>query len=289
MKYEGAVYRPPSEARSLIIQATIGCSHNKCTFCSMYKDKEFRVRDIDEIIKDLELARATYKSVKRIFLADGDSLILKTKDLALILQKINQLFPECERVSIYGAPKNILNKSIDELKELNDLGLKIIYLGIESGSDKILKKVKKGVTADQMITAGQKVITSGIKLSTMIISGLGGQEDWQEHALKSAKVVNEINPDYLALLTLLIQKNTPLQKDIEDNKFNLLTPKEVLLETKLLIKNLKISNCIFRSNHASNYLRLAGTLSRDKDSILEKVDKALENNYDYKDESLRRL
>ncbi|MEA4828012.1 MAG: radical SAM protein, partial [Clostridium sp.] len=157
MRYEGAVYRPPSEAYSLIIQVTLGCSHNKCTFCNMYKDKKFKIRKLNDIFEDLEMAREYYKTVKRVFLADGDALILKTEDLEAILIKIKELFPECNRIGIYGTPKDILRKSEEDLIKLRDLGLDIIYLGIESGSDVILKDVKKGVTASEMIEAGKKV------------------------------------------------------------------------------------------------------------------------------------
>lgn len=191
MRYEGAVYRPPSEAYSLIIQATIGCSHNKCTFCSMYKDKQFRIRKLDEIIEDLYMARKAYGKIKRVFLADGNALVLKTEDLKKILFKINELFPECERIGIYSAPKDILGKTDSELKELKEHGLGIAYLGIESGSDRILKEIKKGVSSKEIIEAGQKIMRSGIKLSVTLISGLGGKENWIEHAEKSANVINK--------------------------------------------------------------------------------------------------
>lgn len=289
MHYEGALYRPPSEARSIIIQATIGCAHNKCTFCSMYKDKKFRIRNLEDILADLHLARKQYKRVKRIFLADGNALIIKKEILKYILKEIKQLFPECERVGVYGAPKDILRKNVGDLKELNQLGLKIIYLGLESGSDKILNRIKKDVTPDEMVKAGNKVMDAGIKLSVTVISGLGGKKYWKEHALESAKVLNKINPDYLGLLTLLIQDNTDLNKEIKDNKFELLSPKEVLLETKTFIENLELTNCIFRSNHPSNYVSLVGNLSDDKNLLLEEINIALKENFDYKDELYRRL
>ncbi|QXM06332.1 radical SAM protein [Crassaminicella indica] len=289
MRYEGSVYRPPSEAYSLIIQATIGCSHNKCTFCSMYKDKNFRMRKMEEIIEDLEMARDYYKYVKRIFLADGNALSLKTEYLKMILLKIKELFPECERVGIYSAPKDILRKTIDELKALKELGLGIAYLGVESGSDKILKHINKGVTSEEMIKAGQKMVQAGIPLSVTLISGLGGKEKWLEHAIESARVINAINPQYLGLLTLLVQSGTKMYDEVQKGEFKLLNPKEVILETKELINNLNVKDCIFRSNHASNYVALAGTLPRDKMNLLKQLDLMMENSYGMKDEMFRRL
>ncbi|MCT4605612.1 MAG: B12-binding domain-containing radical SAM protein [Marinisporobacter sp.] len=289
MRYEGSVYRPPSEAYSLIIQATIGCSHNKCTFCSMYKDKQFRMRNIKEIIEDLEMARDYYKQVKRIFLADGNTLALKTEYLKTILLKIKELFPECERVGIYSAPKDILRKSVEELKELKDLGLGIAYLGAESGSDEILDRIQKGVTSEEMIQAGKKMVESGIPLSVTLISGLGGKEQWTQHARESARVINEINPQYLGLLTLLIQPGTKMYEEVQNGEFDLLSPEEVILETKELIKNLDVKNCVFRSNHASNYVALAGTLPRDQMNLLKQLDLTMENTYGIKDEMFRRL
>jgi len=255
----------------------------------MYKDKQFKIRNIKEIIEDLTTARNSYETVKRIFLADGNALCLKTNDLKAILTKINELFPECERVGTYSSPKDILNKSVAELEELKELGLKIAYLGIESGSDKILQEVKKGVTAQELIEAGQKMVASGIKLSATLISGLGGKANWEEHAAKSAEVVNEINPDYLALLTLLIDEETEIYEQIQKGKLELLAPKEVVIETKQLIEDLEVSNCIFRSNHASNYLSLAGTLNQDKDKLLQKLNHAVNDSSQYKPESLRGL
>ncbi|QEK12477.1 B12-binding domain-containing radical SAM protein [Crassaminicella thermophila] len=289
MRYEGSVFRPPSEAYSLIIQATIGCSHNKCTFCSMYKDKKFRIRDIKEIEEDLEMARNYYSHVKRIFLADGNALVLKTENLEKILLKIKELFPECERVGIYSAPKDILRKSVEELKHLKKLGLGIAYLGVESGSDEILEHIQKGVTSEEIIQAGKRIVSSGINLSVTLISGLGGKEKWLKHAKESARIINEINPHYLGLLTLLIQPGTKIYDEVKNGEFKLLTPKEVVLETKELIENLNVENCIFRSNHASNYVALAGTLPNDKKHLLKQLSSMLEYPYGMKDEMLRRL
>ncbi|MGJ0847602.1 radical SAM protein [Tissierella praeacuta] len=284
MRYEGSLYRPPSEAYSLIVQATIGCTHNKCTFCSMYKDKKFRIRNTDEIIEDFKIAREKYKYVKRIFIADGDALAIKTKELVKIFSFVKEFFPECERVGIYGSPRAILSKTNEELDKLKSLGLGIIYLGVESGSDKILKDIKKGVTREEMVRAGKMVVKSGMELSITLISGIGGQKDSYEHAVESAKIINEINPNYVGLLTLLVEENTPLYEDVKNGQFTLLTSKEVLLETKKMVENINVENCIFRSNHASNYVALKGTLPKDKDIILSQIEEGLKiANLDEKD------
>ncbi len=275
MKYEGALYRPPSEAYSLIVQATIGCSHNKCTFCSMYKDKKFRIRSTEEIMEDLIIGRKYYKNVKRVFLADGDALVIKTKELIKILQGIEVLFPECERVGIYGSPRSILNKSQEELLELKALGLGIVYLGLESGSDKILKDIKKGVNSAQMIEAGRKIVGANIELSVTLISGIGGKVNSELHAVESAKILNKMKPHYIGLLTLLLEEDTQLYKEVLEGRFQLLTPREVLKETRILVEGLEINNCIFRSNHASNYVSLRGTLMKDKKLILDQIDEGL--------------
>ncbi|AND83993.1 radical SAM protein [Clostridium tyrobutyricum] len=289
MNYEGIVYRPPSEAYSLIIQITIGCSHNKCTFCSMYKSKNFRIRNLEEIYADLYEAREIYGHVDRIFLADGDALILPVEKLKSILLKIKEVFPECKRVGSYAAPADILRKSYDNLVELKRLGLGILYMGIESGSDNILKQIQKGVTSREIIEAGKKVKSSGINLSVTFISGIGGKEKLKENARESAHVINEINPDYIGLLTLMVEPGTKMYNDIECGNFNVPNPEEIMLETRELIKNINVTNSIFRSNHASNYIALGGTLSKDRDKIIKLIDDALSGKYGYKPENLRRL
>ncbi len=289
MRYEGALYRPPSEAYSLIVQATIGCTHNKCTFCTMYKNDKFRMRTTEEIIEDLKIGRERNKRVNRIFIADGDALVIKNSKLEEILIFIKENFPECKRIGIYGSPKAILSKTDEELKRLKELGIGIVYLGVESGSEKILKAINKGVTIDEMIEAGKKVAKSGIKLSITLISGMGGKKNSHEHAIESAKIINEINPDYIGLLTLMIQEGAPIYDDIRSGKFQLLTPKEVLLETKTMVENINIDNCIFRSNHASNYISLRGTLAGDKELILSQIDEGLKMSGLEEKELYRRL
>lgn len=289
VRYEGVVYRPPSEAKSLIVQVTIGCSHNGCSFCGMYKEKKFRIRDLKDIMEDLECAKLTYGVVKKVFLADGDALVLETSKLKSILLKIRELFPECVRVGIYATPKDILRKSLDELRELKELGIGIVYLGVESGSNEILKSINKGVTADEMLMAGRKVKESGIKLSTTLISGIGGGEKTNEHAIESAKLISAIDPDYVGFLTLMIEKGTLLYEDVQMSIFHILTPEQIMYEIREFIENVEVANCIFRSNHASNYIALSGTLPQDKNLLLRDIDFALKGEHIYKKEDHRRL
>ena len=241
----------------------------------MYKADSFRIRSSEDIIADFKMERKRYGYVKRVFLADGDALIIPTSDLVKILEAIKEIFPECERVGIYGSPRSVLLKSKDELLKLKSLGLGIIYFGLESGSDKVLKNINKGVNSKDMVEAGRQVMDSGIELSVTLISGIGGKADSEVHALESAKVLNQIKPNYLGLLTLLLEDGTELKQDVQDGKFKLLTSHEVLLETKLLIENLELENCVFRSNHASNYLSLKGKLSEDKAVLIQQIEDAL--------------
>lgn len=288
MIYEGAVYRPPSEAMSFILQATIGCSHNDCTFCSMYKDKQFRIREIPEILEDIYKGRSLYPRIKKIFIADGDALIIKTPDLLKIVKELEIVFPEAESIGIYASPKSVHKKTIKELKELKNAGIRIAYLGLESGSDKILQLVNKGDDAQGIVEAGLKLRQAGILLSVTVISGLGGKELWQEHALETAKAINKMNPHYLGLLTLMLEPGTPLYESYSKGEFKILNPVEIAEETLLLLENLDSPGCIFRSNHASNYVSLRGTLNKDKEAMILELKEALEDS-DFKEEWLRRL
>ncbi|MBR2512036.1 MAG: B12-binding domain-containing radical SAM protein [Firmicutes bacterium] len=290
MRYEGSIYRPPSEAYSYILQVTIGCAHNRCTFCSMFKDKKFRVRDVKEVFEDLDMARARFRSVGRIFLADGDALCLATDKLLAILTRINELFPECERVTVYGSPKDVLRKTPEELKLLRDNGIEIIYIGAESGSDKVLKDICKGSTRDEIITAVRKIEDAGIKASVTFISGLAGRDGWEEHAVETGTMISEMDPSYVGLLTLMTEPAAPLTRDIAEGKFKLLTAEEVVAETLLLVKNIDVKGpCVFRSNHASNYVSLRGDLPRDKEAMLAKLRMAMEDHGMLKDERFRML
>ncbi len=290
MRYEGTVYRPPSEAGSLIIQLTIGCARNTCTFCAMYKDKNFRVRDLQEVVEDLEMARDYYKRVpvRRIFLADGDALIVKTADLLYILGKCKEYFPEVERISVYGAPKDIIGKTPEELKQLKAAGLDMVYMGLESGDDEVLKEVKKGVTSEEMIEAGQKVRGANMILSMTLISGLGGRKRLAEHALNSARVITAIKPEYVGFLTLMVEPGTPMYEQMRRGELELLNPQEVLEETRLFIEQVDSEGTMFRSNHASNYIPLGGVLNRDKEKILAQIEVAKKKS-NFRPESYRGL
>lgn len=289
MRYQGNIYRPPSEARSLIIQATIGCSHNKCTFCGMFKDKHFQMRHTQEIIEDIHSSREYYPRIKRIFLADGDALIIKTRELMKILHYIKTIIPECERVGIYASPKSVSIKSVEELVQLRQAGLKIAYMGLESGNDEVLENVCKGNSAEEIIEAGRKLKRSGMLLSVTLISGLGGKKLFREHAVDSAKAINKMNPDYLGLLTLMVEPNTKLYGEVASGQFELLTPKEVAIETLLLLQHLNCEGCVFRSNHASNYLPLRGILNQDKEDMIYELKEAIAGKIDFKSEYLRGL
>lgn len=276
MRYEGTVYRPPSEAGSLIIQLTIGCARNTCTFCNMYKDKSFRIRPLEDVVEDLDMARQYYSriAVRRIFLADGDALIVKTKDLLYILEKCHAYFPEVERISVYGAPKDILQKTPEELRQLKEAGLDMVYMGLESGDNAVLQDVKKGVTAEEMIEAGQKVRAAGMILSMTVISGLGGKKRWQSHAKESARVISAIKPEYVGFLTLMVEPGTELYDQYNRGEFELLDPQEVLDETELFIREVDAEGTMFRANHASNYIALGGTLNAERDKILAQIEQS---------------
>lgn len=279
MRYEGVVYRPPSEARSLILQLTIGCARNECTFCKMFKDKKFRIRDLDEVVEDMILAKRYYMfDIERVFLADGDALICKTKDLIYIMDKIHEILPTVQRITIYGAPKDVLVKTPEELKQLKEAGLDMVYMGAESGSDKVLSAVKKQATQAEIIEAGLKLKAAGIKVSITLISGLGGVENLEEHAVESAKLISAIKPEYASLLTLLIEPGTQLHHEWKSGKFHPLEgPDAIFKEMTLFLQNIDSEGTIFRANHASNYIPLGGTFNQDIPMLLAQIEHAVEN------------
>lgn len=290
MRYEGDIYRPPSEAYSLLIQVTIGCSHNKCTFCSMFKDKMFRVRDVSEVMEDLETARKTYRKVERVFLCDGDALCLSNDKLLVILDRIRELFPECRRVSVYGSAKDVLRKTPEELAVLREHGMGMIYLGAESGSQKVLDMICKGVSREEMIEAVRKVEDAGIPTSVTFISGLAGKENWEEHAIETGKMITEMNASYVSLLTLMLDSRAPIVGQINRGELTLLSAEEVVAEAYLLLKHANpTKTCVFRSNHASNYVSLRGNLPADKPRLMEQLERAMADTGLLKDERFRML
>lgn len=275
MRYLGKVYRPPSEAYSLIVQVTYGCSHNRCAFCDMYDDKNFGMRPMEEIFEDFRMARQAYRSVRRVFLADGDALMRRTEDLAAILDLIYGLFPECERVTSYASPGSLQVKSEEDLRLLRSKGLTMLYMGLESGCDAVLEKMSKGHTAAAIIAAGQKARRCGFALSVTAISGLGSKELLREHAIETAKALSAINPEYIGLLTLMVEEGTPLEKWVREGSFQVLGAGDVLRETELFLQTIDSPGSVFRMNHASNYLTLKGTLNEDREALLARVREGL--------------
>ena len=277
MRYEGSLYRPPSEAYSYILQVTIGCSHNRCTFCNMYLEKKFRIRPLEEVLEDLKMARKAYRYVRRIFLADGDALIVPTETLLSILSHIARYFPECERVTSYASAKDLLRKTPEELKMLREAGLEMIYLGLESGSEEVLKAIDKGVTVEETVEGCLKAKAAGIQLSITQITGLAGQDGMEAHAISSAKALSRINPEYIGLMTLTLRRGTKMTADWEAGRFRRLTPKQIVEEMRILIEHLDSEGSVLRSNHISNYVQLRGTMNRDKEAMLAGLDRALKS------------
>ena len=275
MHYVGNVIRPPSEANSIILQVTTGCSHNKCTFCGAYKDQPFSIKDRTTVKEDLEFARNHCKNQKRLFLADGDVLIISQKRLVALLNEIRNMLPWVNKVSLYGSAKAIRNKTVAELQELKVLGLDRIYMGLESGCDEILQQVIKGETAESMIEAGQKVRHVGLFLSVTALLGLGGKKLSKKHACETAATLNSMKPNQVAILTLMILENTPLAEDMRNGSFELLSPLDILKELHHLLENLVDIRCQFHANHASSYLPLSGRLPRDHKLLLEQISQAI--------------
>lgn len=272
MRYEGTVYRPPSEAKSLIIQVTIGCAHNTCTFCPMYSDKTFRVRPFNEVIEDLKEARCYYNYIPRIFFADGDAMCLQTQKLLDLLGAVRAIIPECERVSVYGRAGDILSKTEQELKQLKEAGLGIVYVGAESGSAEVLRRVHKGETPQTLVQAVHRAENVGIPISVTFISGLGGRELMNEHAVKTGEMISAMGASYVGLLTLMIAPGTPLANELASGKFEPLEANEVAKETEIILENTHcVKPSILRSNHVSNALILRGTLPQDKERLLAQV------------------
>ena len=289
MRYVGNIFRPPSEADSLLLQATIGCSHNRCTFCAMYRDKQFRVRRLEDVLEDIVAARKYHgPDIRRVFLCDGNALILPTPHLLRILTTLEQTFPDLQRVGVYANARDLVSKPIEELKELAGHKLSLFYLGLESGSDAILKQIDKGATADEMVAGVRHGMAAGMKSSVIFLLGLGGRKSWRENAIESAKAVSQMNPNYLSALTVTVVPGTPLARQLKSGDFEVPEPAEFAAELRLFLEQVDVKATVFRSNHASNYVPLAGRLPRDKDRLVAELTEAIRH-HRFKPEYMRGL
>jgi len=276
MRYEGMVIRPPSEANSYILQVTYGCAHNRCTFCGTYMDKPFRVRPTEEVLEDIALAQRRFPETRCVFLADGNALVLDTELLGRILGALASAFPRLRRVGIYANARDVLHKTEAGLAALRQQKLTVVYLGLESGSDEVLRRVHKGITAAEMVEAVQKLKRAEMRTSVIALLGLGGKELSAEHARETARVVSAMDPEYFSMLTLMLIPGTELHRQWRQSTFELPEPEDLLGELRQVIAHCDgLSRCVFRTNHASNYLPLAGTLSRDKAELLGAIDEAM--------------
>lgn len=276
MRYVGPLYRPPSEAGSFILQATLGCSHNHCTYCDMYRSKSFRVRPTGEILADVAAAaRAFGDDVEKVFVADGDALVMSLETWRPILEACRASFPRLRRVSAYATAMNLLDKTPVELEELRSLGLELLYIGPETGDDVTFKRIAKGAGFDEHLLAAQKARAAGIALSAIFLLGAGGTDRTREHAEATARLVTEMDPAYFSLLTLTVVPSTPLATLESRGKFQLPTVDRMLAELREIVALARPTASVFRTNHASNYLPLAGVLPRDRERILAVVDQAL--------------
>jgi len=271
IQYNEPLFRPPSEGRSLILQITLGCSWNKCSFCEMYTSKKFTARKEEKVFKEIDSFIPYADQIRRIFLADGDPLVLSTKRLLSILTKLKNTFQKLQRISTYASPSNLARKSDAELKELYEAGLTLLYVGIESGDSKVLECIQKGETFETTIEGLNKSKAAGMNSSVMIINGVGGAELTQQHAINSAKVLNETQPKYVSTLVLTAHKGMEHYKDRYQGNFIELTRQELFKEMEVFVSNLELKETIFRSDHASNNLILKGILGRDKQVFLDKI------------------
>ncbi|MFQ5505322.1 MAG: radical SAM protein [Planctomycetota bacterium] len=276
MRYEGRVYRPPSEADSYILQATIGCSWNHCTYCDMYRAKEYRVRDLDETLKDIRSARLMMGSaVRRVFVADGDALAMDVEHWQAILAACRDAFPKLRRVSAYATAMNLNMKSVAELRKLHKLGLTLLYIGPETGDDTTFRRIAKGADFEAHVEAARRAHAAGMKLSAIFLLGAGGTARSEAHATESARLVTKMDCQYLSLLTLTVIPGTPIAAQEQKRKFELPSVERMLQELRLIVALSEPTDAVFRTNHASNYLPLSGRLPRDRDRILRVVDRAL--------------
>ncbi len=269
------IFRPPSEAESLILQVTVGCSYNRCTFCGAYQGKSFRIKSFEEVKEDIDEASSYGSQIKKVFLADGDALAIPQRTLRRILDYLRVRLSGLERVGIYANAKDILRKDVEELKVLRDLGLGIIYLGLESGDPEVLKRIKKNATIDQMIRAARKVKEAGILLSVTVLLGIGGVERSQAHAMETGKVLSEMDPDFVGALSLMVVPGTPIKREIEAGELVIPTPYGLIEELEIMIQHCQCTRCFFASNHASNYLPLRIRMPEEKEEALGRIREVL--------------
>ncbi len=289
MHYEGNCIRPPSEAYSILLQVTLGCSHNKCTFCRSYKDKRFTIKDDRIILGDILFASKYMKNQNRLFLMDGDALIIPQKRLMWILDRIKEHLHWVKRVGAYANAKSIKMKTPEELIDLKNNGLGILYLGVESGDDVTLKNICKGTTAENLIEMGRKVRRAGIKLSVTVLLGIAGRERSMVHAKHTGRLLSKMDPNYVGALTVMLIPDTPLYEDRQNGKFELLNEKEVLMELREMLANTHLSRGLFMSNHASNFLPIRARMPGGKQEALDLIDQALEGRVPLRPEWMRGL
>ncbi|MCI8829308.1 MAG: radical SAM protein [Ruminiclostridium sp.] len=277
MRYEGKIYRPPGEWRSYLLQCTVGCSHNKCTFCGMYKEKKFHIRPMKEIMEDIAMAREYYgPNVDKVFLCDGDAIVMRQEQLLKILEALYAAFPHLRQVTVYAGTRSTMTKSQEQLIELRKAGLTRAYLGVESGWNELLVKVNKGVPPEKMLQAAALLKGAGIDLWVTVILGLGGPgEGSKKHVEETIKLLNKMQANHVSCLSYMPEPNSPMYKDVQEGKFQLISARESLEETRALVAGLNYGPFHFTSNHASNYLPLKGTLPDEREKFLNMIDSAL--------------
>jgi radical SAM superfamily enzyme YgiQ (UPF0313 family) len=289
MHYEGNIIRPPSEANSILLQVTVGCSRNKCTFCGTYQGERFRIKPDSVIMEDIAFAARYCRNQRRVFLCDGDALILPQRRLLRILQEIERQLPWVTRVGVYANAKSLKMKTPSELEELRAHGVGIAYMGLETGDDVTLKNIRKGATADDMIQMGRKARAAGIKLSITVLLGIAGRQQSQIHARETGRVLSAIDPEYVGALSLMLIPGTPLYEDYRKGRFELIEPLEMLAELRTMIAHTDMTRGLFHANHASNYLPIRARMPRDKPAVLQHIDAALAGKVALKSEFLRAL
>lgn len=289
MHYEGNIIRPPSEANSILLQVTVGCSHNKCTFCGTYRGERFKIKSDEIIMSDIAWAARHCRRQRRVFLCDGDALVIPQKHLVPMLEAIQSQLPWVTRVGTYATAQNLARKTPEDLKALHALGLGIVYLGLESGDDETLKAIHKGVDADKMIAMGRKVKAAGIKVSITVLLGIAGRQRSQQHAEATARVLTAIDPEYIGALSLMLVPGTPMYEANRTGKFSMMEPLELLGELRTMFAGTDLSQGQFHANHASNYLPIRARLPKDKTTVLSHIDQALNGEVDLRPEWMRGL